>query len=167
MPARDSLTIFVDGDEVPGMIAYGLRSPGQDLVCEFPADAWTAHPAAAAASLLSGDGWEVVAWEIPIVVWPSAADLRAALRRTLGALIKGGCRVAWAGAEGVPFCDPPQLFDTECMTGGVLAWLLDTGDYDCDLDPDAPLAPKSDDVLVRLREHAKGLADAPGPGHQS
>lgn len=157
-PARDSLTIFVDGDEVPGLIAYGLRGSGPETACVFPSDAWIAQPAASE-SRLHGEAWEVLVWEIPIVIWPTAADLREALRRTTGAMIEGGCRVAWIGAEGVPFCDPPLLFDPECMAGGVLAWMTDVGDYNCDLDPDSPLAPASNEVLGRLRGHAEGLAD--------
>lgn len=156
--ARDSLTIFVDGDEVPGLIAYGLRPRGHYPPLVFPTDAWIAQPEALE-NRLYGDGWEVVMWEIPIVIWPVAADLREALRRTTGAMIDRGSRVAWVGAEGMPFCDPPQLFDPDCMSGGVLAWMTDLGDFDCNLDPDELLAPVSEDVLVRLRAHAKGLAD--------
>lgn len=156
--ARESLTIFVDGDEVPGLIVYGLRPHGRERVCAFPADAWIAQPEAMQGRLF-GESWEVLAWEIPILIWPTASDLSEAVRCTTGAMIEGGCRVAWVGAEGVPFCDPPQLFDPDCMAGGVLAWMTDVGDFDCDLDPDSPLAPASEDVLRRLQAHAKGLAD--------
>lgn len=155
--ARDSLTIFVDGDEVPGLIAYGLRQPGQGR-CSVPSDAWIAEPEITEHRLL-GEGWEVLTWEIPIIIWPRAGEFRVSLLRTIRALIDGGSRVAWIGAEGLPFCDPPELFDTACMAGGVLAWMTDAGDYDCPLDPDAPLSPAKDDVLHRLRAHAKGLAD--------
>jgi hypothetical protein len=44
------------------------------------------------------------------------------------------------------------------MPGAVLAWMT-ADDFDCPLDPDAPPVAVGDDVLVRPREHARGLAD--------
>jgi hypothetical protein len=73
-------------------------------------------------------------------------------------LIDVGCRVAWVGAEGIPFCDPPGLFDPDCMTGGVLAWLTSDGWFGCPLDPDQPLEPAPDRQLLRLRRWAGRLA---------
>lgn len=35
------------------------------------------------------------------------------MRATFEAVIAGGVRVAWIGAEGVPFCDAAQLFDVK------------------------------------------------------
>jgi hypothetical protein len=106
-------------------------------------------------------GWEVVLWEFPVVTWPSAAELERAIRVTLATMIEGRCRVAWIGAEGIPFCDPPDLFSPDCTSGGVLAWMNDAGDFDCPLDPDGTLSPISDEEMLRLREHAEGLADRP------
>lgn len=158
---RDALTVFVGGDEEPGLIAYGLSEPEAWRDVDFPADAWLAQPEPEVFEL-HGDNWRVYAWEVPIVIWPTGSDFQIAVNRTLDALIRGGCRVAWIGAEGVPFCDPPGLFDPECMSGGVLAWMTDDGRFDCPLDPDRVLDPVSDDELLRLRAHAHGLADSPG-----
>ena len=83
-----------------------------------------------------------------------------AVRVTLQAMVDRGARVAWLGAEGVPFCDPPELFSPECMSGGVLGWITDSGEYSCELDPDRPIARAADDTLLKLRLHARGLADA-------
>ncbi len=46
------------------------------------------------------------------------------------------------------------------MSGAVLAWMTDAGAGDCRIDPDAPITPVGDDVLLVLRAHATGLADA-------
>jgi hypothetical protein len=59
----------------------------------------------------------------------------------------------------VPFCDAPQLFDADCMSGGVLAWMTDAGAFGCPLDPDLPLVPVGDECLAMLRRHSVGLAD--------
>lgn len=157
--ARDALTIFVDGDEVPGLIAYGLLPPRLDPALEFPAAAWIARPEPRSFTL-HGTNWEIVGWEVPVVVWPNAAQFGDAVRDTLAALIAAGSRMAWIGAEGLPFCDPPALFDPDCMSGGVLAWMDDSGQFDCPLEPDAALSPIDDKALLRLRVHAAGLADA-------
>ncbi|MEU4295010.1 hypothetical protein AB0E63_42880 [Kribbella sp. NPDC026596] len=155
--ARDALTIFVDGEEVPGLIAYGLREPGLAMPA-FPSDAWIAQPEPQEFTL-HGDRWEVVGWEIPVVIWPEASRLEGAVRATLDTLTQAGCRVAWIGAEGVPFCDPPDLFNPNCMSGSVLAWATDAGQGEFRIDPDAPVQPASDDRLESLRHHGSGLAD--------
>lgn len=156
--ARDALTIFVAGDEKPGLIAYGLTSPESWQEVGFPAHAWFASPEPES-FVLHDDNWLVYGWEIPIVRWPSGSAFDTAVWHTLEALIRSGCRVAWIGAEGVPFCDPPGLFDPECMSGGVLAWMTDDGRFECPLDPDRALTPISDDDLLGLRAHARVLAD--------
>lgn len=161
--ARDGLTIFVGGDEEPGFIAYGLTAPDGWRDVAFPADAWLAQPEPETFDL-RGDNWRVHGWEVPVIIWPTGLDFLTAVNHTLDALIRGGCRVAWVGAEGVPFCDPPGLFDPECMSGGVLAWMTDDGRFDCPLDPDRVLIPVSDDKLLELRLHSLGLADSSGGG---
>lgn len=156
--ARDALRIIVDGDEIPGVIAYGVRPARRHPFPEFPRGVWIADPEVAPFTL-HGENWEVLMWEIPVVIWPTASEMDASVRATLSSLIETGCRVAWIGAEGLPFCDPPQLFDTGCMSGSVLAWMTDAGTSNCWLDPEAPIAPATDDVLLSLRRHARGLAD--------
>lgn len=161
LPARDALTIFVAGDEEPGLIAYGLSTPQAWREVGFPTDAWLASPEPES-FVLHGSNWRVHGWEVPIVIWPTGAAFQGAVRRTLEAMIRSGCRAAWIGAEGLPFCDPPGLFDPGCMSGGVLAWMTDDGRFECPLDPDRALAPVSDVDLLQLRAHARGLADSPG-----
>lgn len=108
---------------------------------------------------LWGDAWEVIRWDVPIKMWPTSAELGVAVKLILDELIGSRSRVAWIGAEGVPFCDPPQLFDPLCMTGAVLAWATEDGTSDVDIDLDAPVTPAADDVLRQLRRYASGLAD--------
>jgi hypothetical protein len=157
--ARDSLIVVIDGDEVPGITIYGLAPRGSRSPVAFPSEAWIAAPQVQEYTL-HGETWEVPTWDVPIIIWPGAAELAAAVHVTLRAMIQAGCRVAWVGAEGVPFCDPPMLFDPTCMARGVLAWMTDDGQFDCPLDPDRPMAPVSDEHLQKLRSHSGGLAEA-------
>ena len=157
--ARDSLVVIVDGDEVPGITIYGLARRGERSPVVFPDDGWFGGPALDE-FVLRGEAWEIPTWDLPILVWPTADGLAAALRVSLAAVIESGCSVAWVGAEGLPFCDPPQLFDPGCMSRGVLAWMTAQGQFGCALDPDGPISPISDHELLMLRQYARGLADA-------
>lgn len=160
MIARDALSIVVERVEHPGFIAYGLLGVGERPEIAFPIDAWSTSTSPNSLAL-HGDGWRVHLWEVPIVVWPTRAHFREAVRQTLEALVVNGCRVAWIGAEGLPFCDPPGLFDTSSMAGGVLAWMTDDGHFVCPLDPDRELVPVDNDDLRRLRAHAIELVAGP------
>jgi hypothetical protein len=156
--ARDSLVVIADGDEVPGITIYGLARRGGWGLVVFPAHVWFGEPAVDE-FVLRGDAWEIPTWDLPILIWPAVDGMAAALRVSLAAVIESGCSVAWVGAEGLPFCDPPQLFDPRCMSGGVLAWMTAAGDFGCGLDPNGPISPISDQQLSMLRQYAHGLAD--------
>ncbi|MGW6199687.1 hypothetical protein ACWF0M_26285 [Kribbella sp. NPDC055110] len=158
--ARDSLVVVVDGDEVPGLTIYGLARRGGWGPVVFPAHVWFGEPEVDE-FVLRGDAWEIPTWDLPILVWPTADGMEAALRVSLAAVIESGCAVAWVGAEGLPFCDPPQLFDPGCMSTGVLAWMTAQGQLECALDPNEPISPISDQQLSMLRQYARGLADVP------
>ncbi|MER7245693.1 hypothetical protein [Kribbella sp. NPDC000426] len=157
--ARDSLVVVVDGDEVPGISVYGLARCGVRRTTVLPLDPWYGAIAVDEFTL-RGDAWEIPSWDLPIVIWPTIDEFPATIRTLLAAVIESGCVVAWIGAEGLPFCDPPQLFDPTCMSGGVLAWMTDDGRFECKLDPDAPVPAVPDQTLLMLRRHAGGLADA-------
>ena len=107
---------------------------------------------------LHGEGWKVRGWDLPLLVWPTGDAFRDAVRATLAALVIGGARVAWVGALGVPFSDPPGLLDPRCMSGGVLAWLTGDGWFGCPIDPDQPWAAASDQDMLELRRLAGRLA---------
>ncbi|GAA1711780.1 hypothetical protein GCM10009745_69860 [Kribbella yunnanensis] len=156
--ARDAAVVIVDGDEVPGLSFYGLVERGGLGSLVLPADAWLGG-SAVNLYMLHGMAWEVPNWDLPVIVWPTGEQFVLAIRKTLEAVISAGCRVAWVAAEGFPFCDPPELFDPECMSGGVLAWMTAEGNFACPLDPDSPLPPVNDEDLTMLRRYSRGLAD--------
>lgn len=164
--ARDALVVVVDGEEVPGITIYGLARRGHRRTAVFPSQAWIGEPSVDE-FVLRGDTWEITCWELPIVVWPTRDELMDAVRVSLAALIEADCSVASLGAEGLPFCDPPALFDPRCMSGGVLASMTARGQFECALHPDGPLSPVSDEQLSILRRHAKGLADVTWTGDGS
>lgn len=157
-PARETLTVFVAGEELPGVIVYGLRGPGLPPI-EFPSREWQlSHDPQP--FRLHGDSWEVIGWDLAVATWPSAEDWPRVIERTLSAILATGCMVAWLGAEGCPFSDPPDLFSPDWMDGGVLAALTAQGDFLCPLSPDEPLRTLSTTDLELLRARAVGLADA-------
>lgn len=154
----DALVVIVDGEERPGIIAYGVSTP-DTAAGSFPSDAWPAGTSCIELAL-TGPGWRVLLWEIELPTWPTDEAWTGAVRRTLSAHIEAGCPVAWVGAEGWPFSDPPYLLDPGVMSGSVLAWM--TRDrFACDFDPDDEVSVLVDDPTLRmLRSRAAGLADA-------
>lgn len=157
-PAREVLTVFVDGYELPGVIFYALRPSGTGAQPDLPMDLWP--DADARAFRLHGDAWEILGWDLAIHRWPSNEHWREAVRLTLQHLIQGGAVVAWLAAEGSAFSEPPHLFSPEWMSDSVLAAMTSRGDFVCAVEVDQPVQTLSDDELSRLREHAHGLADA-------
>jgi hypothetical protein len=159
-PSREALTIFHGGrEELPGLIFYGLLSAEHGGRPQFPTKAWS--EAAEPEELhLHGEGWRIIGWELPVHVWPRGSAFESAVRATLAELVSTGARVAWVGAEGIPFVEPPALFDPGLMAGGVLAWMTDDGKFACPLDPDEPIPRISDETLQGLRRHAGQLASS-------
>jgi hypothetical protein len=157
-PARETLTVFIDGEELPGVIVYGLRRPGLAPI-DFPVHGWVLSHGPHAFRL-HGEMWEVLGWDLALGAWPNSQDWPGVVHRTLTALVAAGCAVAWLGAEGCPFSDPPDLFSPTWMDGGVLAALTSEGDFLCPMDPDEPLRHLRSEELEFLRARAHGLADA-------
>src|SRR5579884_2189815 len=155
VPAREQLVVIYEGEEWPGIIIYGLGAPGS-IQREAQEGLWepgqTVHK-----FILHGEHWEVLLWELPLTYWPSGDMWQSRLRDTLIAMIANGAVVAWVGAEGILFSDPPYLFDPEHMSGGVLAWRTADGRTGGSLDPDQPLSPISDAEMLALRQYAHGL----------
>lgn len=157
-PLREVLTVIHDGLQVPGLSFYGLlKAGGQRREATFPSGVWptdTEH----SVSTLRGKGWCVLVWDVALSTWPRADSFKAAIASTFSTMLKAGAVVTWIGREGY-FCDPPQLFSPEFMSGGVLAARSAGGSAWLDLDPDAPLAPLPDPVLTELRAASAGLSD--------
>lgn len=157
-PAREILTIVKDGRLQAGVSAYGLRANDVSNPADFPHGAWPADTGWQEGSL-HGQDWEVIVWDIAPSSWPAHPEWARVVKQTLRALIDAGCIVSWIGSEGY-FCDPPDLFKPECMSGGVLAAMTQAGDFDCAVDPYEPLQVLPDEKLLALRAASHGLADA-------
>ena len=154
--AREALTVFWQGEEVPGLTFYGLRAPGLGGRPHFPQREWRGS-AMHHESTLRGDSWEVVVWDVRVDDWPSDEILTTRIRRTLSALRECKCVVAWIGREGY-FADPPDLFLPEFMSGGVLAVLSDSTGFESTIELDKGLTGLADELLLRLRNGSEGLA---------
>lgn len=157
-PAREQLEIIWRGEQVPGITFYGLLPRGAWSEKPFPEYLWR-WGVETGSSLLHNERWEVIVWDVAIAAWPPSEEWRSAIRQTLQWLVDAGASVAWVGLEGY-FCDPPELFDPSCMSGGVSAALTRAGEFFCPLDPHQPLATLSDADLVRLRDASVGLSNA-------
>ena len=152
------LQIVVDGNVVAGFLVYGL-APRQ----RFPAEACLQLPPGLGQGesyLLIGEEWEVLILGASINTWPSPKDWAVVIDRCLGGMLSLGATVAWIGCEGLPFVDPPDLFDEEFMVGGVLAWASVDGGRGGELRLNSPLEPVGPDELARLRRASAGLAES-------
>ncbi|NNG20988.1 hypothetical protein HJ590_15750 [Naumannella sp. ID2617S] len=146
MAAKDTMQIFLNGEERPGFLLYGL----------FPADAdpWpSALPAEALARRydLDGDDWRVCLWTLPVTEWLTGAAWQSAISHLLTSICERGAKVAWLASEGAAYADPPWLFDPEEMSGGVYGYLTADGRYACPLDPGQPWAVVGDEEMGQLR----------------
>lgn len=163
VPAKEQLVILVGTpgevglEEAPGVIVYGLGGRGA-VIREPPTELQRAEPIKS--FILHGTHWEVVLWEIRMWRWPASIEWRSTIGAYFDALIAGGAKVTWLGAEGISFVDPPHLFDPDEMEGAVLAWRTADGDEGWPLDPHKPFATATNDELRTLRRYAGGLADA-------
>lgn len=157
------MSVIRDGQQVSGLSFYALAG-GQEHRTDvaFPDEAWpeaTEH----SVSRLGEGGWRVLIWDVALPAWPANDAFTTAVDATFAAMLNAGSVVAWIGGEGY-FCDPPYLFLPERMSGGVLAAVTADGRAWLDLDPDAPLEPLSDAVLLELRQASAGLSDVGGRG---
>jgi hypothetical protein len=156
--ARQALRVFVDGEEVPGFIVYGLAPLGHlatHVELRFPPGLQQVGH-----YRLTGQRWEVQLCEVHVSTWPVSAAWAEALRASLGQMRTQGAVLAWIGAEGLPYADPPDLFSAEFMHGGVLVWTGPGGATGGSLELDGPLQPVGDEELARIRSIGRGLADA-------
>lgn len=158
-PAREKLSVFLDGEEAPGLTFYGLISRYEWKGEDFPVSIWP-DGSRAEAFKLYGDTWEIPCWDVALGAWLAGAPWREAVRATLQWFIAQGCVVGWMSAEGRPFCDPPGLFDPDCMSGGVLASLTPRGEFLCPIDPNEPIRAVDDVAMRELRLYTARLGDA-------
>jgi len=93
-PLNEILTVFMDGEFVPGVMLYGLDSNADDGEPCFPYGAWP-WLAGLKTFVLGGEHWRVRLWEIALPEIPSPELLWDATATTLGVLIDAGCLTAW------------------------------------------------------------------------
>ena len=155
---NEVLTVYMDGEEVPGVMLYGLDSMANDSQPRFPGSAWP-WLVARKTYVFGGKRWRVRLWEVALSAIPSPEILWNATSTTFGSLIDAGCLAAWMGLEG-GFCDPPSLFLPECMSGGVVAARSASGRQWGQFENLHPISPLSDEDLLALRSDAQPLASA-------
>lgn len=154
--AKDQLAIFREGDEVPGIIAFGLRPNSITRPASFPGSRWPARTTLEEHHYVYSKS-HVIVWRIGLQSWPSPDLWESALVTTLDRLLDAGSVVSWIGRGEGCYCDPPSLFDQSCMSGCVLAAktselrLVDT------FSPYAALCSLSDEDLARLRKASQHL----------
>lgn len=158
-PAREVLRVIRDGEELPGVTFYGLVARGGWARADFPVDLW---PSGGQVEdfMLHGEAWEIPCWDLALNAWPSTESWKSFVHATLQWICDRGCAIGWMSAEGRPFCDPPLLFDPDCMSGGVLAYMTPDRHFECPLELDGPLQAVEDETMRRMRSYASGLVDA-------
>jgi hypothetical protein len=149
----DLLTVYIDGDELPGLIFYGLEALEHRRSVQIPFHAWPAV-SAQEEHVLQGDHWRVQMWTVALERIPPPGVLEHGVAATLQAFIEAGCVVAWVAFEG-NFCDPPALFSPECMSGGVVTALNAKGKRWNKLDARGRVTTLTDDELLELRADAE------------
>lgn len=159
VPAREVLKVVSAGEESPGVIFYGLVPRGEWISRDFPLDLW---PGGGQVEYfrLHGADWEIPCWDLALSEWPLGETWKETVSATLRWICGQGSTIGWMSAEGRPFCDPPALFDPNCMSGGVLAYRTSDGTFECPFELDEPLRSVEDGVMRELRLYSGGLADA-------
>jgi len=153
---REVLTVYVGGDEVPGVLLYGLESPANDREPRFPGEAWPGF-VALKTYVFHGEFWRVRLWEVALSGIPPIDVLEHATSDTFDAFIGSGFVAAWMGLEG-SFCDPPSLFLPECMSGGIVTARSASGKRWNRLYTAHSFQPLSNEDLLALRAEVYPLA---------
>jgi hypothetical protein len=95
-PLEEILTVYMGGDEAPGVLLYGLDSTANDTEPRFPDSAWP-WLVALKTYIFSGKRWRVRLREVALSAIPSPEILWNATTTTFGVFIDAGCLVAWMG----------------------------------------------------------------------
>lgn len=152
---EDALGVVFRGEEVPGLLVYGIGEPG-----------WhTGLPPVEGSGWVEVGRWVLVTEHAHVVVVTLAVTDMGELRRAWPApldrasdvLLAHGAVACWWMLEAAAYADPPALFDP-AETGGVLGWVTrqeGTGWPGLD-DPATDVPPES---LLRLRSLTAGLSD--------
>lgn len=146
---RESLGVFWNGEEVDGLLVYGLWRGEVTEPPRITFDDWPPGTEAKVRRLFGAD-WTIWLWEVRIVQWPSSAAWAELVRSLLTQIVGAGAIVGWAGLEGM-FVEPPGLFARDEMSGGVWAAMLSSGKQFGIPGLDEPFQPLDDHALGELR----------------
>jgi hypothetical protein len=149
----DSLGIIWKGDEVDGILVYGLwYSSIPASAPEFDVRLWPSKVEWKPWKLF-GEDWCIWMLEIAVKGWPNPEDWNQTIYNILRSMKKHGAIIAWMGIEG-HFADPPSLFHPDEMSEGVWAAI---GKDDTFYPPpalDELFQTFSDEILLKLRKEA-------------
>jgi hypothetical protein len=70
-PAREKLSVILDGEEVSGFSIYGLTARNGWRENVFPIDVWPAGSRIGEFKLY-GEAWEIPCWDVAVNGWPVA-----------------------------------------------------------------------------------------------
>ena len=155
---EDTLIVYVDGEEVPGLLVYGLRDSSNTAAWSIPEPA-VGLGTAATSTRLSGDSWEVILHTVPLPPDFDFHAIDAFATRTLAAVIQQGFDVAWIAPEGA-FVEPPYLFLPSEMAVGVLLAMTRDGILGSLPGPGEAVSYLSDAELLSLRGASRTLSTA-------
>lgn len=127
---EESLGIYWNGEEVDGVTIYGLFL-GQRPDCPVPPSEVWPKSCEFSTGKLFGDDWTVFIWDVRIKMWPDRNKWISTVKNTLEKMIARGAFIAWCGLEG-SFVDPPDLFKSEFMSGGVWAVCTNENFFACE-----------------------------------
>ena len=155
VPREQAFKVYVRGEEVLGLLLYGLRGPDERPQVAI-ADASEPYE-------LHGDGWAVDLWTIRADGGlPAGEEWQTLLQTVLGRLLEAGYQAAWFALEG-DFADPPHLFDPDLMGQSVYAAATPETGFITHDDGEGELETLTDAELERLR----GLATTVWPGAEA
>lgn len=155
-PAREVLTIYWGGEETAGFTVHALRGRSEEPIPDLAPLDWPGE-VEVKLTVLHGENWEVLVWDVRVDVWPSPGEFERSVRDVLCGLVAEGFSASWIGLEGY-FVDPPRLFLPEAMTGGVLAACSGETGFLPAVRLDLPLQAITDCGLLALRNACGGLA---------
>lgn len=150
MLTERNLGVFWDGDEVDGVLCYGLWRDHIAAEPLFPRVVWPQHTECRPWHL-AGDGWIILLWTIRMAKWPLPGEWESTLRRTLQCFHDQGAVIGWCGIEG-RFVEPPLLFEPDEMSGGVYAASTADGWFRCAARLGSRFEALSDEDLRLLNE---------------
>jgi hypothetical protein len=155
-------SVFIDGAEVQGFILYGLWPGDLHSTISIGELDLRMEGATLRSFRLFGDGWTILMWDVGFDTSNAYLQALSGPEFLLDYILGLGARVAWLGAEGLPFADPPDLFTAEWMEGSVLAGKTRGGDFLSGIDLVAGHTPLDRTQMRHLEAAAKSTYEQGG-----